>query len=86
MLTIPIAKVREDLSETANRVAYAGERVIVERRGRPLFAIIPVDDLELLERLEDEADAKAAKKVLADMARKGEKPIPWETIKKRHGL
>ena len=38
------------------------------------------------ERLEEEADVKAARKALAEMRRKGEKPIPWEQVRAELGL
>lgn len=40
----------------------------------------------LRERLEDEADAKAARRALAEMRRKKQKPIPWEQVKRELGL
>lgn len=40
------------LSEYLNRVAYAGERVVVERHGKPLAALVSVDDLQRLEALD----------------------------------
>ncbi len=86
MERIAIAKAREDLTETVNRVAYAGERFILHRRGRTLAALVPVEDLELLERLEDEADVRAIRKVRAEMKRTGEKPIPWQEVKAELGL
>ena len=45
-----------------------------------------MDDLALLEAIETREDVKAARKVLADMKRKGEKPIPWDKLKKDLGL
>ena len=38
------------------------------------------------ERLEDQADVKAARKALAEMRRKNEKPIPWAQVKAELGL
>ena len=40
----------------------------------------------LRERLEDEADARAARRALAEMRRKKQKPIPWEQVKAELGL
>jgi prevent-host-death family protein len=86
MLHIESGKLRQDFSETVNRVAYGHERIIVRRRGKNLAALIPVDDLELLERLEDEEDVKEAEKVLARARAKGEKPIPWDEARKKFGF
>lgn len=40
------------LSEYLNRVAYAAERVIVVRHGKPMAALVSVGDLERLEALD----------------------------------
>ena len=45
-----------------------------------------MDDLAALERMEDEIDAREANKALAEMKRKGLKPIPWEQVKAELGL
>ena len=79
-------KARQDFAETVNRVAYGGERIIVHRRGRNLAALIPLQDLALLEELEDRQDAAAARKALANAKAKGETPIPWAEAKRKLGL
>ncbi len=83
---LPAGKVRQDFAETVNRVAYGGERVVLHRRGRNLAALIPLEDLALLEELEDRQDAEEARKALASAKAKGEKPIPWAQAKKKLGL
>ena len=52
-----------------NRAAYGKERTVVSRRGKDLAAVIPIEDLRLLERLaqeemdrQDLEDARAALK------------------------
>lgn len=85
-MNLGIAQIRNQLADALNRVAYSGERVILERRGKPTAAIISLDDLALLEALEDREDVLLAKRALADMRRKGEKPIAWEKVKKQLGL
>jgi prevent-host-death family protein len=82
MTTIPISEARERLGDLGNRVCLRGERVVVERRGKHLFALVPVEDVELLERLEDETDIRLARKALKE---KGPN-IPWEKVKKDLGL
>ena len=66
--TVSVSEAREDFAELVNRVAYAGERVRVVRRGRELAAVVSVSDIELLEALEDELDLGAAREALADPA------------------
>ena len=86
MSRIPSGKLRQDFSETVNRVAYGGERIIVHRRGKDLAALIPIEDLALLERLEDRQDVEEAEQALAEAKARGEKPIPWEKARKKLGL
>lgn len=80
MTTIPISEARIHLADLANRVSLRGERVVVERRGKNLFALVPVEDLELLERLEDKLDLDAIR------AAKDEPTKPWAEVKKALGL
>ena len=82
MTTIPITEAREHLADLGNRVALRGERLVVERRGKTLFALVPVEDVELLERLEDETDIRLARRAMKE----GGSNIPWEKVKKDLGL
>lgn len=84
MSELPITDAREDLAEVVNRVAYGHERVRLTRRGKPLAAVVPIEDVELLERLEDQADLDAMREALADPA--NAEPIPWEQVKTELGL
>ena len=85
-MTVNVVKLRSKLADTVNRVAYQGERVVLERRGKGVAAIVSMEDLALIEKLEDEADANAARKALAEMKRKKLKPIPWVKARKQLGL
>ena len=64
MTRVAISEAREHLADLGNRVALRGERIVVERRGRDLFALVPVEDVEVLERLEDKSDLGAIRKRL----------------------
>lgn len=80
---IGVSEARESFAELVNRAAYGHERVLVARRGRPIAAIVPIEDVELLERLEDEFDLELAREALADPANAA--PIPWEQIEAELG-
>ena len=84
MTRLAVTRAREELAEMVNRVAYAHERVILERRGKNVAALVSIEDLELLELMEDRTDLEAARKALADA--KGKKLIPWKDLKKKLGL
>jgi prevent-host-death family protein len=45
-----VTQARAELAELVNRVGYTGERIVLTRHGRPLAALVPVEDLEALER------------------------------------
>ena len=80
MIAIPISEAREHLADLGNRVSLRGERLVVERRGKVLFALVPVEDLELLERIEDRLDLDVLR------AAKDEASKPWAEVKKALGL
>lgn len=58
---ITAAKLRDELTDTLNRVAYGGERMVLERYGKELVALIPLRDLELLYDMEDAEEVRAAR-------------------------
>ena len=66
----------------ALRRASRGQRFIVQRRGKDVAALVPLEDLDALERLEDEADLRAAREALAEPGPN----IPWEKVKADLGL
>lgn len=86
MTKLAASQARDAFSDTLNRVAYRRERIVLRRRGRDIAAIVPIEDLELIEKLEDQLDVEAARRALAEMKRKGQKPVPYETVRKRLGL
>jgi prevent-host-death family protein len=79
---IPATEAREKLADILNDVAFRGERVLLDRHGKSIAAVVPIEDLELLERLEEEMDLDAARRALAE---KGSR-IPWKQLKAELGL
>jgi prevent-host-death family protein len=69
------SEARSDFADVLNRVAYRGERIVLNRRGKDVAAIVSVEDLKLLERLEDEKDLKAARAALKEAEKKGTKKL-----------
>lgn len=45
-----MTQARAELAELVSRVGYSGERILLTRHGRALAALVPVDDLDKLER------------------------------------
>jgi prevent-host-death family protein len=61
MRKIEATRARETFSDTLNEVAFGQDRVIVSRHGKPVAALVPMGDLELIERCEDqEKEARRA--------------------------
>lgn len=50
-LHVSIGRVKRDISELVNRVAYGGERLILTSRGKPKAAIVSMEDLQKLKKI-----------------------------------
>jgi prevent-host-death family protein len=82
MSAIATGKARENFSDVVNRSAYGKERIVLTRRGKSVAAVVPIEDLELLEEIEDRLDVEAARKALAEPGRN----ISLEKVKDLLGL
>ena len=49
MHRMDVSTLREGLSDALNRAGFGGERIVLERRGKPVAVLVPLRDLELLE-------------------------------------
>lgn len=79
-----ISEARETFSTTINRVAFGGERVVLTRHGRRVAAVVPIEDLELIEALEDARDLDEVREALADPANR--ERMAWDDLKGELGL
>ena len=55
MRTISVVEARRRFSEIINRVVHRHERIVISRRGRPVAAVINLDDLARLGQMPDNA-------------------------------
>jgi prevent-host-death family protein len=76
-----VKSIQENLADAIARVAKAGERVVLTRKSKGVAALVSMEDLAALQRLEDEEDIRAARK-----ARKEKGSVPLAEIKKRLGM
>ncbi len=79
MATVSTAEARAQFGDVINRAAYGKERVVLTRRGKGLVAIVPIEDLELLEALEDRVDLEDARKALEEVQEQG--TVSWDSLK-----
>ncbi len=77
-------KEREGFADAINRAAFGNERVLLRRRGRAVAAVVPIEDLRLLEALEDRIDLVDARSALAQANKKGTESL--DVILKDLGL
>ncbi len=69
MTTLPLAEVKNRLSEVVNELVATHDRVVVTRNGRPAAVILSPDDLEALEEtLAVLADQDLVRQLLASRA------------------
>ena len=75
--------------KTSNRIdgtldrLRQGQRIVLKKGRRAVAAVVSMEDLRLLEKLDDRLDVAEARKRLADP---NEVPIPYERIRKELGL
>ena len=79
-----ISEARESFSTTINRVAFGRERVVLTRHAKRVAAVVPIEDLDLLEALEDARDLDDVRAALGDPANR--ERIDWEELKAQLAL
>lgn len=73
---------RDNLSDLVNRSSYGKERIVLTRRGKGVAALVPMEDLEILERIENHLDYETA---LEASKEEGE-AVSWSKVKRTLGL
>ncbi len=68
---INTADAKEKFSELINRVAHNKERIILTRRDKEVAAIIPLEDLLLLQTSRDKTDLEEAIESLNEARKQG---------------
>ena len=81
MVTYSTVDLRANLSDVLARVRHAHERIVITKSGKPVAGIIPYDELQAIETLEEELDRKALTK-----ARKEGGRHLLEDVKKELGM
>lgn len=65
---VSIQDLRAHVSDAVSRVTYREERIIITRNGKAVAALIPIEDLEFLESLDDQVDQETSQAIEAGRA------------------
>ena len=84
MTSLPLQEASENFPDLVRRVSQEKERLLVTGDGEQLVAIIPIEDLELVEALEDRIDIREARAALREAEEKG--TLPLDDFLKELGL
>ena len=77
---MPASEARAKFAETLERAKHRYERSVLHRRGKPIAAIVPVEDLKLIEEMEDIKDLRLIEE------RADEPSIPYDQVRREFGL
>ena len=83
LVTVNTADAKEEFSELINRVSHYKERVILTRRDKEIAAIVPIEDLHLLQSLQDKRDLEEATTALKEARKEG--AVTLEALKDEIG-
>ena len=81
MTTVSMTEARHDFADLADQVRINGERVCISKNNKPALALVPLEDMKLLEMLEDMIDLRDALKALKEPG-----GIGLEAFKKKLGI
>lgn len=80
MKSITVTQARKDLGDIFGEVNFHKQRILLTNHKKRV-AIVPIEDLELLQALEDADDIFEAKQALKEIKEKG--TVSFEEMKKR---
>ncbi|GFP36476.1 hypothetical protein HKBW3S44_00159 [Candidatus Hakubella thermalkaliphila] len=55
---LAVAEAKKRFSELMGRIVHKGERFIVERKGKPVMAMVSLEDLQKLEQIPEKKMSK----------------------------
>ncbi len=84
--TVSTADAPDRFAEILNRAAEDKERVVLTRAGKPVAALVPIEDLEWLESIEDQIDAEEYRAAKEEFERSGGKTIPLDEVVRKLGI
>ena len=82
VVVVNTTRARRQFSDLVTRVGFTGERVVLERNGKPIAALVPLEDLAAIIVAEDRGDLEAARRAMREPG----PSISSEQAKKQLGL
>lgn len=75
MASLSILEGGDNLAELVDRVANGKERIVLTHAGKELVAMVPVEDLKLMETMEERLDIEDAREARREAQEKGTIPL-----------
>ena len=83
MRSISVTQARDEMKEIVNSVAYGKERIYLTSHDKKVVALVPIEDVEILEALDNAEDIREAELALKEVEESG--TISFAEMKKRLG-
>lgn len=83
MVIVQAAAARDHFPDIIDRAAYAKKRTVVAKRGKEV-AVVPIEDLRLLQEVEDHIDLEEALEAIKDARETG--TLSLDSLKAELGL
>ena len=80
MKQVTTAEARKHMADLLNRAAYGKERFVVTRHGKGLVAIVPLEEVTLLDRLRSLLSRKDLEAALAAIDESGTRS--WDEVRR----
>ena len=80
------AEAREKFGSIVKKAAQDKERIVLTKRGKDFVALVPIEDMRLLEDLEDRLDLEDARAALAEAKADTTPSVSWDRLKAELGL
>ena len=80
MKQVTTAEARKHMADLLNRAAYGKERFVVTRHGKGLVAIVPLEEVTLLDRLRSLLSKKDLEAALAAIDESGTRS--WDEVRR----
>jgi prevent-host-death family protein len=86
MTSINSVEARKTISDILSRTEYRKERFEITRHGKAVAAVVPIEDIRLLEKLEDTLDALLVREHMAAYDAGKEQTVTLEELRAQLGL